>query len=420
VRRVADLIVRNWPLKLGAVILATILYSGLVFGQNVRTWNGTLPVEVFRQPAGTTMLSDVEPVTQVSYRAPLDVGVVSPTFFRASIDLATVQPQAGGPAVSVPVTVIAVDSRIQVVDYQPREIPVQLDPVATKEMPVIVKESQVPSGISTAPAQIDPQNVQVTGASSRVDVVSEVIAPVVIDTSGLNVDREIDLIAVDSNGNQVPNVDLEPDRARVRIAVARVLANVTLPVVPQIVGVPAPGYRIASVTVEPLVVTLSGEESIVSQLQTGQTEPIDVTDRTTDLEAMVPFEVPDGVSVSGSDSARVVITIEQDIGTRTFVAGFGIVGTQCPCSYRYDETAVAITLGGPVAEIQAVDELAVVAEVDVTGLAPGTHTVPLTLTAPAGLELVSIDPAEIEVTVESTTPEPEPTVEAAPSAEPDS
>ena len=51
-RRVADLIFRNWPLKLGAVVLATILYSGLVLGQNVRTWTGTLPVDVIRPPAG--------------------------------------------------------------------------------------------------------------------------------------------------------------------------------------------------------------------------------------------------------------------------------------------------------------------------------------------------------------------------------
>ena len=87
----------------------------------------------------------------------------------------------------------------------------------------------------------------------------QVVARVPIDASALNIDREVDLVAVDSNGNQVPDVEIEPQRARVRIAVARELANRTLPVVPAVVGEPAPGYRIASVTVEPLVVTVSGE-----------------------------------------------------------------------------------------------------------------------------------------------------------------
>ena len=408
-RRVADLIVRNWPLKLGAVVLATILYSGLVLGQNVRTWTGTLPVDVIRPPAGAALLADPDPVTEVRYRAPLDVGVVGPDKFTAAVDLSRVEAQPGGPPVDVPVTVIALDSRIQIVDYQPQQIPIQLDPVASREMPVDVELGPVPDGISTAPPQVDPSVVNITGASSRVEVVTEVIARVAIDASALNVDREVDLIAVDSNGNQVSNVTVDPDRARVRVAVARELANVTLPVVPQVVGVPEPGYRISSITVEPLVVTVSGEESVVSQMQTAQTEAIDVTGRSSDLEATVPFELPEGVSVSGNDTARIVIILEQAVGSRTFVAGFVLVGTQCPCSYSYDKSAVAVTLGGPIADLQAVDELDVAAEVDVTGLTPGTHTANFTFTPPPGLEVVSIDPTQVQVTVESTTPEPGPT-----------
>ncbi len=407
-RRVADLVVRNWPLKLGAVALATILYSGLVFGQNVRTWTGTLPVDVFRQPAGTTLLSDVEPVTRVSYRAPLEIGVVSPTFFRASIDLSTVEPQAGGPAVSVPVIVVAVDPRIQVVDFQPQVIPVQLDPVASKDMPVIVQQTQVPTDINTGPPQIDPSTVQVTGASSRVDVVTQVLAPVAIDASGLNVDREVALIAVDSNGNQVPNVDLEPDRVRVRIAVARELANVTLPVVPQIVGVPAPGYRISSVTVDPLVVTVSGEESLVSQLQTAQTEPIDVTDRTSDLEAMVRFNVPEGVSVSGDDSVRVVVTIEQETGTRVFTVAVQVVGRSDPTAVTLTPDQVSITLGGPLADLQALDATQLVASATVSPSASG-GTVTIEFQPPPGLSVVSMSPEQTDFTViSSPTPTPSP------------
>ena len=417
-RRVADIIIRNWPLKLGALLLATVLYSGLVFGQNVRTWTGTLPVEVFRQPPGTTMLSDVEPVTRVSYRAPLDVGVVSPTFFRASIDLSTVQPQAGGPAVAVPVTVIAVDSRIQVVDYQPREIPVQLDPVATKEMPVEAQLNQVPNDIDTAPPQIDPQNVQVSGASSRVDVVTKVIAPVVIDSSALNVDREVELIAVDSNGNQVPNVDLEPERARVRVAVARKLANVTLPVVPQIVGVPAPGYRISSVTVEPLTVTYSGEESIVTQLQTAQTEPIDVSDRTSDLEAMVRFDVPEGVNVSGDDSVRVVVTVEQEMGTRTFTVGIQVEGRDDPTAVTLAPDQVNITLGGPVADLQTLDGSQLVATATVSPTTTGGPVL-IEFQPPPGLQVVSINPEQVDVTV-LPPPTPSPGPSLVPSPEPNS
>ena len=49
-RRALDFLLRNWPLKLGAILLATVLYSGLVLAQNVRTWTGQVPVD-FDPPA---------------------------------------------------------------------------------------------------------------------------------------------------------------------------------------------------------------------------------------------------------------------------------------------------------------------------------------------------------------------------------
>ena len=399
-RRVTDFLVRNWPLKLGAIVFATILYSGLVLGQNVRTFNGTIPVEAIRQPADATMLSDLPPVTQVRYRAPIDVGVVSPDSFRATVDLSRVEAQPGGPAVPVPVSVIALDQRIQIVDYQPLEIEVRLDPVSTREMPVTVVVGTVPDGVSVGPPQVDPSSVTISGASSRVDIVTSVVARVAIDASALNVDREVDLVPVDSNGNQVPNVEMTPARARVRIAVARELATVSLPVVPQVTGQPAAGYRITSVTVDPVVITVSGEEGVVSQMQNAPTEPIDVAGRTTDLEAMVRFALPEGVSVTGNDSVRVVVTIAEETGTRSFAVAVVTDTPQLPTAqYTLGTNQVQVTLGGPISALNAVDAASLTAHVAVSALGAGTSTVDITFEPPSGLQLVDITPPQTTVTV---------------------
>ncbi|MEX2547094.1 MAG: CdaR family protein, partial [Chloroflexota bacterium] len=267
-RRVADFLIRNWPLKLGAILLATVLYSGLVLGQNVRTWTGVLPVEAPDPPAGATLLSELPPITLVRFRAPLDVGVLSPDSFRATVDLSDVEARAGGPPEDVAVSVEAVDRRVQVIDFQPRVVQVHLDPVLERELPVTIDLGAVPEGLNVGPPQTGPSVVTIRGASSRVEQVSQVVARVTIDASALNIDREVELVPMDVNGNQVPNIEIDPSRARVRIAIARELANRTLPVVPQLTGQPAPGYRITSVTVDPLVVTVSGEEATVTRLET--------------------------------------------------------------------------------------------------------------------------------------------------------
>lgn len=398
-RRAAAFLLRNWPLKLGAVLFATVLYSGLVLSQSVRTWTGEVTVDALRPPAGATLLSDLDPVTQIRYRAPLDVGVVSPDSFRATVNLSGVAPSADGASTAVPVEVVAADSRVQVVDWEPREVQVRLDPVESRQIPVTVDFGTVPDGLRVAPPQTEPATVRVRGASSRVASTRSVLARVTIDASALNIDREVDLVAVDDARNRVPNVEIEPGRARVRIAVARQLANRTLPVVPQLVGDLPPGYRITSITVDPLVVTVSGEEATVTRLETAPTEPIDVAGRTTDLEIRIGLAIPEQVSVNGPDEVRVLVAISAESGTRTYSAGVTLVGARSDLTYLLGASQVNVTLGGPIAELDGIDASQLVAVARVGNLDPGTHVVPVTLSAVGGLELVEIAPAETTVQV---------------------
>lgn len=308
-RRVADFLRRNWPLRLGAILLATVLYTGLVLGQNVRTWNGEVPIERIRQASNVTLVSEIPPVTTIRYRAPIDV-LLSPNLFAANVDLSGVVPLPGGPPVTVPVTLVSLDQRVQIVDFQPREVQVQLDPVAERTLPVTVELGTIPDGVAVGSPQIEPSAVTLRGAASRVESVNQVVARISIDASALNVDRDVDLVAVDGNGNPVPGVEIDPERVRVRVAVARELATRTLPVVPVLVGAPAPGFRITAISVEPLIVTLSGEAATIAELDGALTEAINVAGRTTDLEAIVNLDLPEGVSVNGAEQVKVVLTIE--------------------------------------------------------------------------------------------------------------
>lgn len=407
-RRAANFLVRNWPLKVGAILLATVLYSGLVLGQNIRTFEGTVPVENPRPPVDATLVSGIDPVTVIRFRAPLDVGVIAPDDFRASVDLSRIEPVAGGPPRTVPVTLIALDQRVQIVDFQPREVEIRLDPIAERELPINVTHGTVPEGLDVAPAQIDPPVVTIRGASSRVEVVVDVVARVPIDASALNIDRDVELVPVDATGNQVTNVELNPERARVRVAVARQLATRTLPVVPQLIGEPAPGYRISAVTVAPLIVTVSGEEATVSQLQAAPTDPIDVSGRTSDLEAVVGYGLPADVSVSGNDQVHVMLTIVEEEAAATLVIGLGQTGTPCECFYSVPAATVSVTLAGSATALQSVDPAALRATYDVTGLAPGSHSVAVSLVPPDGLEVAAISPVRILIGVQAAPTSPTP------------
>lgn len=401
-RRVVRFFVRNWPLKLGAIVLATLLYSGLVLSQSVRLWTGEVRVDPIRPPAGATLLSDLEPVTVIRFRAPLDVGIMTPESFRATADLSQVAAQPGGAAQEVPITVIALDRRVQIVDFQPQVAQVRLDPVEERELPVTVTHGTVPQGVSVGPPQSEPAVVTVRGASSRVASIRSIVARVTIDASALNIDRSVELEAIDDQANRVSNVEIEPSQARVRIAVAVELANRSLPVVPDLIGEPAAGHFIAAIDVQPLTVTVSGSESIVTHLEAAPTAPIDVTGLSTDLETVVELMLPDQVEPIGSRQVRVTVAISENRASRTFLAGVSLTGARPDLSYVPAVTQLAVTLSGPLAALNDVDPAQLLAVVDVTDLEADSHVLPVTVTPPAGLELLSVAPPEVRVRIEAT------------------
>ena len=181
------------------------------------------------------------------------------------------------------------------------------------------------------------------------------------------------------------------------------MATRTLPVVPQITGQPAPGYRITSVTVEPPVVTVSGEEATITQLETAPTDPIDVSGRTDDLEAVVGVALPNSATVNGDDTVRVMITIDEEIGTRTFQVGVVMTGEVAGNTYDVAPLSVQITLAGTISALDAFGATRPTASVDVSAVTGATGAFPVAVffEPPPGLTVVSITPEEVAVTVDT-------------------
>ena len=93
VTRVLGVVVHNWPLKLAAVGLATLLYGGLVLSQSTATLTGVVPVDV-REPASRHVPPPVHPARDRDplLRAGRASGRSRPTF-QATVDLADVEPE---------------------------------------------------------------------------------------------------------------------------------------------------------------------------------------------------------------------------------------------------------------------------------------------------------------------------------------
>jgi YbbR domain-containing protein len=408
--RILRVIVHNWPLKLGAIALATLLYGGLVLSQSSDTFPGNVQIGIVNAPSDVIVLSTLGAVNRIRYVAPPDLGLrIDSNSFRASVDLAGVVPT--GKSVSLDIAVEAVDSRVQVLDFEPKKIIVTLDRVGTKTVSVRVVVGPVPSGLDVGDPVVDTQNATVTGPQSIVNNVTEAQAPVTIDASGIDIDQLVSLVAIDNSGTELgvdSRIEISPPRVRVQVQVFTDRRSKALPVTPTIVGTPAAGFEVASVSVDPPVVSVQGDANDLAPLDRADTQPVSISGASSTVTQEVGFALPAGVQALSESRVSVTVRLRPVTATRTFEAGLVVKGAQSDLDYALSTDRVIVTIGGSIAELDRLSGTNIVLSVDVTGLGLGTHTVTATANLTTGLTLISASPNPIDVTVSTPAATPAP------------
>lgn len=409
--RALRVITHNWPLKLGAVALATLLYGGLVVSQSSAPFPGTVQIHAVNPPLGAIVLTNLGAVSGIRYVAPPDLGLrIDSDSFEATVDLAGVDPT--GEPITLDVNVDAVDNRIQVLDFEPKRITVTVDRVGTKTVPVRVTLGPVPSGFDVGDPVVDAESVSVSGPQSIVDTVVEAQAPVTIDASGIDVDQLVGLVAIDGQGTELgvdSRIEIDPPRVRVQVQVFTDRRSKAVPVTPNVVGTPAAGFEVASVEVKPPVLSVEGDANDLAALDRADTQPVSISGASSAVTQTVGFALPAGVQALNVTSVQVTVKLRPVTATRTFEAGLVIVGAQPDLDYALSTDRVLVTIGGSIADLDRLSGSNLVLTVDVAGLGPGSHDVTSTANLNTGLTLISASPNPIQVTVSTPAASPAPT-----------
>jgi YbbR domain-containing protein len=229
--------------------------------------------------------------------------------------------------------------------------------------------------------------------------VVEAEVTVALDPQGFDVDREIAARPVDANGDTVTGIDVEPATIHVQIPLFTDKESRTLPVNPVITGQPAPGFRIAAVTVDPTTVTVEGDAEQLTALIQIDTAPVSVAGATADVAQTVALAPPNGISATGAGAVRVEVSIEPITQTRTYGAGIRLDGREDMLTYSLSTEQVMLTLFGSVADLDQLSAGPLEVGVNVAGLGPGAHDVAVVPVIPSGVEVVTISPERVTVTV---------------------
>jgi YbbR domain-containing protein len=373
----------------------------------------SIPIQLLNQPLGTLMINTPERVLRATVRGPkTEIDALSVSDFEALIDLSSVA--LGG--ADVPVVVVVKNPLVSLMGQSPSTVYVQLEEYRRLTLPVDLKLSGVPSlGYIAGDAEVEPFEVTVEGAASKVSPIAAAQVELNIEGISDSVSRKLSVRLSGMDGRLISGVTPNPSEVLVTVPVTKSDEYAQVLVTANLSGSIASGYRLAGFSVIPDRVMIRVRPEVISTLPASiQTEVVDISGASGDLNQRVGLLLPHGVSLVQEQSVLVVIDVEPVLTTLTIPWRIRAEGPDPGLTATLSLQVANIGLVGPLMLVNEFDpERHIDLFVNLGGLNPGTHEVQVVaLSRLAGIEVLQVVPPTIKVEIAvQPTPTPTPTPE---------
>jgi YbbR domain-containing protein len=389
--------------------LAIVVWVMAVYEQDPPRNNEfhNIPIRYVNLEEDLVMVGTPEERASVTVRAPASHWPLSPDVLEATVDLEGL----GVGVHNADVRLRSLERTAMVIKRTPMRVVVRLEESVSRQVrvqTVVADPDTVPPGYAMAPARAVPASVTLSGPRSLVESVTKVVATIWLRGSKTGVENQVVPAALDSRGEQVNGVEFSPRAVTVILGVTALaeFRDVTVRAVPK--GVPAAGYWISNITVEPAAVTLQGPpDTIRAMPAVVSTEPIEVAGVDESFAKRVALELPDEVSVYMADtsgqSVLVHVEVTAIVGGKTVQPVVEVLGLRSGLTATIAPDTVDVILSGSVPELQALQLGDVTVVVNLFGLRAGRHMVTPTVLLPEGsrLKVERVSPDAVEVAISS-------------------
>lgn len=415
---------RDWPLKLLALVIALALWTGLI------TQDPTLTRErVFRDVQvsinnaellkrnGYIVVDDLEALltgVDVTAQVPqMNFRQATASSYNVRVDLNRLAKRAGPQTLTILATGSSDYGTIS--SISPATITVNVEEYVTRGyIPVnVVTQGQAPEGYYAGDIACDPALITVSGPRSLVEQVQRV--EVLLNLSDLparegTIVSALDFTLVDGEGNPVTSDMLEVTRESVLRE--RINVSITLYALREVdilseqlyTGEPAEGYRVTDVYVTPSTITLAGAQSVVNSVNLLQTSGrVNINGATETRTATVKLARPVNLAYMSATEVTVTVVIAPETDTAiTLDVPVTMAGVPQGWAAEADFPSATVRITGERAWLDSIapDQLTLLC--DVSGLAAGVHSVPLQcrIEGAQGHEyLIETEPQQLQVTL---------------------
>lgn len=410
-------LLNNFSLKLLSFLLAFFLWLLVVNMSNPLIENSKeVELEVLNgdilESAGLTYEIVGKSTVTVKYTvATLDAYKIQDTDFRAYIDLADLYDVTG--AVPVNLEVVGNQSMISSAQVKPEVVHVNTEELQRKRFDLsIVTEGEPEEGYALGTVTLDPEYLYINGPVSQVGQISSVGVEIQVNGANANINGTAEPVFYDANGNRLSvssQITYDVEEIGYEVEILKVK---TLPLDFQVTGTVADGYRYAGLTSDVQSISVVGLKSTLSNLNTiTVSDPqLSVQGATQSRTAVIDLTefIPENVSIVGGQTEATVVMDVERLSTRVFTLHLEDIkqtGASSRYTYSFAPDEVEVTVEGLKDDLDAMAEEDLNAQLDLSGLTPGTAQGVLKFEVDDGLTVENYTQFQVTVSQESQTEE---------------
>lgn len=422
-RRLLKAITHNGGFKILALLLAILLWAGLitqdpsltrertftdvnvsVSGSETLHRNGFIVTSDLNEVLGNVTLRVAVP--QMQYQSAQGAN------YNPRIDLSRITE----PGVqTVRVSTSSSSTYGTVLDVSPDEVEISVEEYITRyRIPVSVQVvGNAPEGFYASTPTASPSLITVSGPRSLVEPIRRAEATVELDSlparEGTN-RMTVSYRLVDTNGETIASDLLEITSESVLLDSIVIeqqiysLKTIALSDTGLLRGTPAEGYEVQSVSITPENITVAGNADVLAELDAlYPNNYVDLTGLTESINSQLRLRDPGGLVYISTSNITVAVEIGPVIQERIFSnLRLGVENVDNSLSASLGEKFGSVLVSGPQLWIQKVRASDITLYCDAYGLSAGTYDLPLlcTISGSDGVTYsIDVSPMTVEVTI---------------------
>ncbi len=299
--------------------------------------------------------------------------------------------------------IVKTPSGVRVVSISPQSIFLNIDERGQKPVPLKVNLSgKAKEGFTAFEPSLKTTHVTVSGPKEMINSVNSAEVDVNLDNAESNLSLKL-IPRIKGVAGIVDEdiIEIRPELVDIFIPVIEDNPSKSVPVVVPVSGIPAYGYKVSRIVVEPEIVRISGANEVIENIREIRTTPVDISNHKDEILREVTLNVPENIQSLYEDNLKVVILFEKNVVEKRVQKQIEIRNAPEGVSLKSSNEVISVVLKGDDLEFRdfLIENLHIY--VDAEKYSATNQEFEVKIEKPENIEVVEITPGKVTLTREN-------------------